>query len=285
MTVAAAGFLAALTMTTLPSYAEEPVPSDSPSAPGPEASPSATPESPAPSSPEPAPTYTVEPPEPDPGVETEQPVDLTVSVPGPKVTVGSAGKEVRVDVGNIGRYPAALAHLTLDASALSDQVEVELPGADQGCQVNGTKATCEYPDLAPNDIDTYVTFTVTPKPGAAEGVAGTVHAAVGTADPDTNPDNNVADVTIEPVGPVRAGGTELLTLAVINQGDEPSYGLTISIKLPPGSGGGGGGLPVTGTGLAWLVGGGTAMLLLGGVLLLVARWRRTPTSVVADNAV
>ncbi|MGH3737775.1 MAG: hypothetical protein ACRDT6_19505 [Micromonosporaceae bacterium] len=57
---------------------------------------------------------------------------------------------------------------------------------------------------------------------------------------------------------------------------------SVSPSASPGAGGGGGGLPVTGTPLAGLVGGGAAAVLLGIVLFLVGRWRRTPAAVTGE---
>ncbi|MGH3647356.1 MAG: hypothetical protein ACRDTM_09290 [Micromonosporaceae bacterium] len=254
--VVAAGILTALTMTSLPSYAEEPAPtpsespSESPSAEpsqAPSESPSGEPpsDSPAP----PAPTGSSPPAgDPSPGEDSPPgtvPVDLGVTAPGSKVTVGSAGKWVRIDVDNMGYGTAENVRVTLQTGDLSDQVTVELPGEDQDCQIDGTTSVCTYPDLDPGDIDTYVAFQVIPKPGATEGAVGTVTASVTSDNPDFNPDNDTTDLSIElvgsgpdltsfaaAVGPVKPGKSEPLYIGVVNQGDQPTSSLTITLTLP-----------------------------------------------------
>ncbi|MQA24650.1 MAG: hypothetical protein GEU94_04090 [Micromonosporaceae bacterium] len=260
----AVSLFAALAMTTLPAYADDPA--ESSESPSPSASPEPTPTDtpPASESPEPGdgakpadppsgtPSEPGDAPEPpaggdgEAGEEDEGPqVDLAVSTPGSKVTVGSPGKFVRVDVDNWSPNPAKNVQLTVEVGDLSDQVDVELPGEDFECEVEGSTSVCQYPDLAGNDTDTFVNFKVTPKPDAKEGPAGTVRLTLTSDNPDSDPDNNKADVEIElvgpgpdltayaaQVGPVKPGKTVKPDLAFVNQGDQPSGGFSLTITLP-----------------------------------------------------
>lgn len=261
---ATATLFAALAMTALPAYGEEasPTPSDSPTVvPSPEASspPSSAPpsESPHPSDTpppgsgdptdpgDPTPPPSDEPPGDEPPADPA-PVDLAVTVPGPKVTIGSAGKWVRIDVNNLGYGTAENVVLTVDVADLTDAVEVDLPGQDYDCEVSGTTATCRYPDLLPDDIDTFVQVGVKPKSGASQGPVGTMHLSVTSDQRDLDPDNNQAEVTVElvasgpdlvafadPIGPVRPGSSEELYHGFYNYGDQPISGFSFTVSVPP----------------------------------------------------
>ena len=257
----AVSLFAALAMTTLPAYADDPSPDPSESA---SAEPSGEPtptDPPAGESPKPGDSPTTGDPssgnpsnpdappapadDPSPGEEPSL-VDLAVAAPGSKVTVGSKGKWIRIDVDNMGYETAKNVTLTLELGDLSDAVEVELPGEERGCEITGTTSVCYYPDLAPGDIDTFVRFKVTPKPDAKEGPVGTVHAEVASDAVDAAPENNKADLAIElvgsgpdltawaaPIGPVKPGKIALPEFEFDNQGDRATGGFSFTITLPP----------------------------------------------------
>jgi hypothetical protein len=265
----AATLFAALAMTAPPAYGEDasPTPSDSPTvtpSPEPSSPPSSAPPSESPDPGDTSPPGTGDPT--DPGSPTPPPVDqppvdqppgdgpsadpapvdLSVTVPGPKVTIGSAGKRVRIDVSNLGYGTATNVVLTVDVADLTDAVEVDLPGQDYDCEVSGTTATCRYPDLLPDDIDTFVQVGVKPKSGASLGPVGTMHLSVTSDQRDLDPDNNQADVAVElvasgpdlvafadPLGPVRPGSSEELHHRFYNYGDQPISGFSFTVSVPP----------------------------------------------------
>ncbi len=257
MGAGAVSLVAAAAMATLPAYGNEtpsPTESSNPgtSAPptvtpsGPVGEPSTTPSDPGTTStPGPGPTTGPTDPPLDPPPPDEVPVDLGVTVPGSKVTIGSSGKDVRVDVDNTGYGTAQNVVLTIEVGDLTEDVAVELPGANQDCEVDGTKSVCRYPDLEPDDTDSFVTFRVTPQKGAELGEAGTVHVTVTSDNPERNSEDNTAAVAIElighgpdlnayaaPIGPVKPGGREDLQAFFFNEGDEPVAGFSATITLP-----------------------------------------------------
>ncbi|HEX2417196.1 MAG TPA: hypothetical protein VHJ83_03580, partial [Micromonosporaceae bacterium] len=163
-------------------------------------------------------------------------------MPGSKVTLKSAGKRIRIDVDNMGYDTARNVVLTIDVGDLTDEVVVDLPGEDYDCEPAGKVATCYYPDLLPGDIDTFVDVLVTPKSGADLGSAGTMHVSVSSDQPDLDPGNNRADVTVElvgsgpdlvafadPIGPIPPGGSEELYHGFYNYGDQPISGFKFTV--------------------------------------------------------
>ena len=257
--VIAATLFTALTMTALPVAAEDPSPTPS-NTPTPDVTTSPTeapsPGSPAPTSPNPSdstppggspsPSDSTPPPSEEPPGDEPVPVDLAVTVPGSKVTLESAGKRIRIDVDNMGYDTARNVVLTIDVGDLTDEVVVDLPGEDYDCEPAGTIATCYYPDLLPGDIDTFVDVLVTPKSGADLGPVGTMHVSVSSDQPDLDPGNNRADVTVElvgsgpdlvafadPIGPIPPGSSEELYHGFYNYGDQPISGFKFTVRLPP----------------------------------------------------
>lgn len=257
---ATATLFAALAMTALPAYGEDPspTPSDSPTGtPSPEPSipPSSAPPSESPPPAETPPSGSVEPIDPtaSPSVDPPgdappadpTPVDLAVTVPGPKLTLNSTGKFIRLDVDNMGYGTAKNVRVAIDATGLNDKVEVRMPDVEYDCSPDGATALCYYPDLQPGDIDTFVELLVTPKPGATEGSAGTVKVSVTSDEPDLNPGNNSTEVQVvlvgpgtdlsafaSPVGPLKPGRSEEFYGGFYNAGSTTVEDFSVTLNLP-----------------------------------------------------
>lgn len=193
------------------------------------------------SSPTSSPTTRPEPTQPQPKPAA---ADIAVRIATDKVAVDSKGKVMRVDLANHGPDAADTVTLTLDLSGLNSQVQV-LPHEDKSCARQGKTITCSYEKIRAGA--TRVTaFRIKPVDGAKPGSAGKVKAAVkagNVTDPATSNNTDSAAVQIvdsavdlvaaaEDVGPVKPGGTGVLTWALANQGDTAAKGITLKFSLP-----------------------------------------------------
>ena len=177
----------------------------------------------------------------------EPAANLSVAVPGPKIAVGSAGKNIRIDVKNNGDGVAKNSKLTLGTADVTDAVTVTLPDSPELCQATATQVVCTLGaggELAAGATDTTVAVYVEPKPNAKLGVAGKLTASVSADGTDKDAGDNTTTVDIEIVKSgvdfvsygadvkLNQGETAPLGFSFVNEGSESSNRFNVSIQLP-----------------------------------------------------
>ncbi|WP_203857805.1 hypothetical protein [Plantactinospora mayteni] len=152
---------------------------------------------------------------------------------------------------NYGDAPATDVTVAFDASGLRDVTIKPWEYAEE-CKLAGAVVTCEYPDLAPGQVETVYPFTLASKPRSEPGPAGTVKATIRGVAPDgtTYSGGGDLDVTIVPTGPDLVAEAENLNTpenrvgpgdevgfrgALYNDGDSPAEGFFVRIQLPTGA--------------------------------------------------
>ncbi|BCL15217.1 LPXTG cell wall anchor domain-containing protein [Micromonospora sagamiensis] len=193
------------------------------------------------------------------GTET----DLALDVVGTRVAAGADGKVVFAKVTNKGKNTPTNLSISADLSKVDTEKAVPLPAVPD-CSLNVADWTCIVPtELLPGPGETVELPVVLFK---QEDIKGTYKAPVTftiESTDDTDASNNSKTATIELtdesgpdllvlagdvkqavkvgedgelsiVGDLHAGQTGLLQYFVVNQGDQATAGLTVTVKLPKG---------------------------------------------------
>jgi hypothetical protein len=198
------------------------------------------------------------------GTET----DLSLEVVGTRVAAGVEGKVAFVKVTNNGKNTPSNLSIKTDVSKVDFDKVAAFPGGDEECDVEGdeqpTVWTCAVPDAAlPGAGETIEIPFVLFKGEALEGSYSAPVSVTLVSTDDTDDSNNSVDtkieltdesgpdlVTLAPdvkqavkvgtdgeinfVGDLHAGQTAALQYFAVNQGDQATAGLTITVKLPKG---------------------------------------------------
>ncbi|SCL16765.1 LPXTG cell wall anchor domain-containing protein [Micromonospora inyonensis] len=193
------------------------------------------------------------------GTET----DLSLDVVGTRVAAGTAGKVAFAKVTNNGKNTPSALSINADLSKLDTNKAVPVP-AMSDCDLDVAGWTCDVPaELVPGPGETTEIPVVLFK---QDDIEGTYKASVTftiTSTDDTDASNNSRTATIELtdesgpdllvlagdvkqavkvgeggelsiVGDLHAGQTGMLQYFVVNQGDQATAGLTVTVKLPKG---------------------------------------------------
>lgn len=180
--------------------------------------------------------------------------DLDLKVGGTTVALGTAAKQIAVQVTNHGPGTAAGFKLTFDTSAL-DTTKVKLVLSNL---CDGTTKTCsDTTSMASGENFDFPVFELERVGSPAAGPAGklTVTVSSATADPDNANNSKTVDVSLSDtrgvdlkvladdildeiegneIIPVMPGGTAVFSGLVYNQGPVDAQGLQATIVLPPG---------------------------------------------------
>ncbi|MGH3737776.1 MAG: hypothetical protein ACRDT6_19510 [Micromonosporaceae bacterium] len=236
--VVATGLFAALTMTALPSYAEE-------ASPSPDTSPS--PESPGtgPSAPEPSGSSesAADPSSAPPAAVPALPsADLGVVLASSVVPAGSGIKVFRVDLRNSGPSTAEDVALDIDATELRDDIAIDF--ADD-CAVDGRTASCPVASPMPMGWTHVVTFGLTAPKDAPLGDAGALTVTVRASTHEPSPYDNTQSRNIvvvekdadlvafgEDLRGVAPGSVHNLDFSVLNSSTLTAKNLVVNIQLP-----------------------------------------------------
>ncbi|MEQ4302666.1 hypothetical protein ABNF97_14905 [Plantactinospora sp. B6F1] len=151
---------------------------------------------------------------------------------------------------NYGDAPATDVTVAFDGSGLRD-VTIKAWEYAEECKLAGAVVTCEYPNLAPGQVESVYPFTLASKPRSEPGPAGAVKATIRGVAPDgtTYTGGGDLEVTVVPTGPdLVAEAADLNTAddrvgpgdkrgfrgALYNDGDSPAEGFYVRIQTPTG---------------------------------------------------
>src|SRR6266545_2788969 len=127
--------------------------------------------------------------------------DLSVNVPGPKISLKTAAKTVRVDITNVGPDTASDARVTIQVADVSDAVEVVLPG-NANCTESPGTVSCPLGDLPARAHEYSLPVTVLPADDAKAGAVAKLTVTVSSGIDDPDPANNTQTVQLELVDEV-----------------------------------------------------------------------------------
>lgn len=170
--------------------------------------------------------------------------DLSVNVPGPKISLKTAAKTVRVDITNVGPDTASDARVTIQVADVSDAVEVVLPG-NANCTESPGTVSCPLGDLPARAHEYSLPVTVLPADDAKAGAVAKLTVTVSSGIDDPDPANNTQTVQLELVDEVvdlvafgagdvtlNPGQTKPLAYTVSNDGGVDAEAVDVAVRLP-----------------------------------------------------
>src|SRR6266545_3608827 len=170
--------------------------------------------------------------------------DLSVNVPGPKISLKTAAKTVRVDITNVGPDTASDARVTIQVADVSDAVEVVLPG-NANCTESPGTVSCPLGDLPARAHEYSLPVAVLPADDAKAGAVAKLTVTVSSGIDDPDPANNTQTVQLELVDEVvdllafgagdvtlNPGQTKPLAYTVSNDGGVDAEAVDVAVRLP-----------------------------------------------------